>query len=473
MISALGSHRFNPQTGLWELVTLENAAGVEMTLPAVAAVGGVGADGPATALPEPVTPPPSEPVSPAEWWEPAPDGFRPPTGFATQALETWVNSRTGERFVAPSGGWTNDDPDWGHIPLERVTLPPSEDFAIAPALEPDVVVMPETIIVCNPPVGPELVTQEEPVDILIGPWGWAPPIPPIPPTIIERPDGLIIIGGNIHSVLEGGDGNDLIIAGASADHPGNWYTIGWSGSAPYYSRGDSLVGGLGQDTLIGNDLNNRLEGGAGADVMIGGGGTDVYVVDDAGDRVIEVDHGGYDRVFSSVSYILADNVEGLTLADGAGDINGAGNNLNNVLIGNEGRNILSGGAGNDWLHGGNGDTFIGGEGRDTFLLSYDDFINYPAGGANAIIADFQVGVDKIGYRYEHRLIGYRYEYCYTCIEDAFLDVDLIVGSPSMRQDGADTFVTWGQGEIRLIGVDMRLLGEQDFFVDVTYPFYFY
>ena len=60
MISALGSHRFNPQTGLWELVTLENAAGVEMSLPAVAEVGGVGADGPGAALAEPVTPPPSD-----------------------------------------------------------------------------------------------------------------------------------------------------------------------------------------------------------------------------------------------------------------------------------------------------------------------------------------------------------------------------------------------------------------------------
>ena len=45
MISALGSHRFNPQTGLWELVSLENVAGVEMSLPAVAEVRGVGAAG--------------------------------------------------------------------------------------------------------------------------------------------------------------------------------------------------------------------------------------------------------------------------------------------------------------------------------------------------------------------------------------------------------------------------------------------
>ena len=333
MTSALGSHRFNPQTGLWELVTLENAAGVEMSLPAVEALRGVGADGPGTAPPDPATPPPSEPVSPAEWWEPAPDD-------------------------------------------------------------------------------------------LIGPWGWAPPIPPIPPTIIESPDGLIIIGGPVRSELEGGDGNDLIIAGALANPPSD-EIFSQCGSGPYDFGGDRLRGGLGQDTLIGNDLSNELNGGAGADVMIGGGGTDVYVVDDTGDRVIEVNQGGYDWVRSSVSYILADNVEGLTLTYGAGDINGAGNILNNFLIGNEGRNILSGGAGDDFLVGFSGDTLIGGEGQDVFYVSEQ---------GNSVIADFQVGVDKLAGAFDF---------------------------PAMRQDGADTFITWGQGEIRLIGVDMRLVVAQD------------
>jgi hypothetical protein len=378
MISALGSHRFNPQTGLWELVTLENAAGVEISLPAVAEVGGLGADGPATALPV-------EPV------------------------------------------------------------------------QPDVLVAPETIIVCNPPIGPERVTQEEPGDIWTGPWGWAPPIPPIPPTIIESPDGLIIIGGPVRSVLEGGDGNDLIIAGASADHPGNhipgWglFILFYSNLAPeswsnrwtdnrdgIYVLGDHLSGGIGRDTLIGNDLENELNGGAGADVMIGGAGSDFYIVDDAGDVVMEHHHGGVDVVLSSISYILSDNVEKLILAANAGDLNGAGNAQDNTLIGNEGRNVLSGGAGNDWLNGASGDdTLIGGEGQDVFYVSEL---------GNSVIADFQVGVDKLA--------------------GVFFDL------PAMRQDGADTFITWGQGEIRLIGVDMRLLGEQDFWSQADYLFGF-
>ncbi|MFO0005913.1 MAG: calcium-binding protein, partial [bacterium] len=136
-----------------------------------------------------------------------------------------------------------------------------------------------------------------------------------------------------------------------------------------YVLGDHLSGGIGRDTLIGNDLENELNGGAGADVMIGGAGSDFYIVDDAGDVVMEHHHGGVDVVLSSISYILSDNVEKLILAANAGDLNGAGNAQNNTLIGNEGRNVLSGGAGNDWLNGASGDdTLIGGEGQDVFYV---------------------------------------------------------------------------------------------------------
>lgn len=470
MSFALGSHRFNPQTGLWELVSPEAWSDFATSAPEPEAAPTAAVNGPvapATSLEAqlpppsddigiappvvPATPaptvslPPSEPVSSPGWWEPVPEGLIPPAPDALvgQVVTSWRNIRTGETFLAPTGGWTSENPDWTDG-FQRMPSDPILESqqgvtaAIAPPQEPegqDVFVAPETLIVCAPVV-PELVEVEEPVDIVIGPWVG---VPPIPPTIIETADGLIIIGGPIHSVLEGGDGNDLIIAGASADHPGNWYPIGWCGSPPYYLQGDRLSGGLGQDTLIGNDLGNRLEGGAGADVMIGGGGNDVYVVNDAGDRVIEYDHGGYDRVVSAVSYILSDNVENLTLASGAGDINGAGNNLDNLLWGNEGRNILSGGAGNDVLVGGSGDTFIGGQGQDLFVCG--------SGDSSLVIADFQVGVDRI--------IGLPYEY-----NDQTGEYFVV---PAMRQDGADTVITtWGQGEIRLIGVDMRLLSAQDF-----------
>jgi len=36
----------------------------------------------------------------------------PPGAFVTQALVTWVNRKTGERFIAPTGGWQPPDGNW-------------------------------------------------------------------------------------------------------------------------------------------------------------------------------------------------------------------------------------------------------------------------------------------------------------------------------------------------------------------------
>ncbi|MEH2443041.1 beta strand repeat-containing protein [Nostoc sp.] len=128
---------------------------------------------------------------------------------------------------------------------------------------------------------------------------------------------------------------------------------------------DNLIGGAGNDTLLGGAGNDTLDGGLGADSLIGGIGNDIYIVDNAGDTITEGLNAGTDLVKSSVSFVLADNVENLTLT-GTDAINGTGNSLKNILIGNTGANILSGGDGNDSLFGSSGnDTLLGGAGDDT------------------------------------------------------------------------------------------------------------
>jgi Ca2+-binding RTX toxin-like protein len=127
---------------------------------------------------------------------------------------------------------------------------------------------------------------------------------------------------------------------------------------------DTLTGAAGNDTLSGGAGDDKLDGGAGADTMYGGADNDTYTVDNAGDAASEtdlgsgLDSGGVDLVNASVSFILADFVENLTLK-GAGAIDGTGNALANKLIGNSGANVLTGGAGLDTVTGGGGaDTFV-------------------------------------------------------------------------------------------------------------------
>ncbi|WP_150604369.1 M10 family metallopeptidase, partial [Pseudomonas fluorescens] len=128
----------------------------------------------------------------------------------------------------------------------------------------------------------------------------------------------------------------------------------------YGTKIENAYGSAFNDTLIGNDLSNLLNGMAGADTMTGGAGNDIYVVDNIGDVVIETNSAPWeiDSVYASIDYTLTNNVENLTL-QGSANLNGTGNTLNNQIFGNSGNNILDGGFGADILAGGTGnDTYI-------------------------------------------------------------------------------------------------------------------
>ncbi|MBK8816586.1 MAG: VCBS repeat-containing protein [Methylococcaceae bacterium] len=123
---------------------------------------------------------------------------------------------------------------------------------------------------------------------------------------------------------------------------------------------DVLTGTAGNDSFDGLAGNDRINGLGGADTMRGGLGNDIYVVEDAGDKVIETSAltTEIDRVTSTVSYVLTANVENLTLIR-TNAINGTGNQLKNVIIGNDAANLLNGGGGVDSMTGGLGnDNYI-------------------------------------------------------------------------------------------------------------------
>lgn len=112
-------------------------------------------------------------------------------------------------------------------------------------------------------------------------------------------------------------------------------------------------GNTANNVITGNSGNNILIGGEGEDTLFGGAGNDDYYVDNEFDSVTESASAGIDRVFSQVNFSLSQNIEQLIL-EGGGDLSGAGNTLNNLLRGNVGNNDLDGGSGNDTLEGGLG-----------------------------------------------------------------------------------------------------------------------
>ncbi|RLJ65139.1 DUF4347 domain-containing protein [Sulfurisoma sediminicola] len=115
-----------------------------------------------------------------------------------------------------------------------------------------------------------------------------------------------------------------------------------------------VIGGIGDDTLDGRFGNATL---------VGGQGSDLYFVDNAYDRVVELPFEGTDAVQASVTYCLPQNVEDLVLT-GSLAINGIGNRQNNHIVGNAASNCLFGDAGNDVIEAGPGDLVFGGAGRD-------------------------------------------------------------------------------------------------------------
>jgi trimeric autotransporter adhesin len=192
-----------------------------------------------------------------------------------------------------------------------------------------------------------------------------------------------IIGNALDNLLNGGSGNDTLDGGL-----GN----------------DTLLGALGADSLVGGEGADSLNGTAGADTMAGGNGDDAYVVDDAGDVLI--DTGGIDTVFTVLGFTLTTGFENLTLTAN-GLVNGTGNGSANIINGNGAANLLAGGNGNDSLFGDGGadtlsggagaDTMAGGAGSDRYVLDglTDVVIEHPGEGSDIVVvaASWTLGAD--------------------------------------------------------------------------------
>ncbi|MFT3960568.1 calcium-binding protein [Propionivibrio sp.] len=214
-----------------------------------------------------------------------------------------------------------------------------------------------------------------------------------------------------------GEGADTVLSSVNWSLGAHLENVTLTGSGSINATGNALA-----NVLTGNGGNNVLDGGLGADTLAGGAGNDTYVVDDAGDVVIEAAGGGTDQVQTALSHSLADNVENLLLTGGAA-VDGTGNALDNVLTGNAATNVFSGLEGNDTLDGGAGsDILIGGAGNDTYVVdAADDVVAELAGegvdtvrasvswslGANLenLILTGSAAVDGTGNEFDNTLTG--------------------------------------------------------------------
>jgi Ca2+-binding RTX toxin-like protein len=216
----------------------------------------------------------------------------------------------------------------------------------------------------------------------------------------------ILNGGAGADVLFGGTGNDTYHVDNAADRIAEGLNQGTdtvlatasfalaAGQQIEFLEADgaastaplSLTGNEFANMIIGDNGDNVLDGGAGADVLQGLLGNDTYALGSEATGVdTVVDTGGTDTITSAITRSLASyaGIEKLVLT-GAAAINGTGDGFANTITGNIAANTLDGGPGNDTLDGGGGiDTLVGGAGNDTFIIDRTiDVVVEAVGAAN-------------------------------------------------------------------------------------------
>ena len=194
-------------------------------------------------------------------------------------------------------------------------------------------------------------------------------------TIVGNAGNNVITGTTSYSDnLIGGLGNDTYVVnnvGDTVTEQSNAGTDIIQTTLNSYSLGsianveNLTFTGSGNALLTGNSLNNfltggagndSLDGGTGNDTMVGGLGNDLYVVDSASDVVTEAASAGVDTIQTSLttfSISALGNIESLSYA-GLSNATLTGNALANTILGGVGNDIITGAAGTDMLNGGAG-----------------------------------------------------------------------------------------------------------------------
>lgn len=173
-----------------------------------------------------------------------------------------------------------------------------------------------------------------------------------------------IIGNVLDNVLRGNDGNDSLVGSEGKD------TLEGGAGNDTLDGGvddDSLVGGAGNDSILGGDGADTIDAGSDNDTVLGGAGRDTIHGGDGNDSLSG--EGDDDIVFGQAGNDTISGGDGNdTLTGDAGNDSISGDAGNDSITGGDGFDTLRGGAGNDTIDGGaNDDLLDGGDNDDTLL----------------------------------------------------------------------------------------------------------
>ena len=199
---------------------------------------------------------------------------------------------------------------------------------------------------------------------------------------VDNPDDIVI--------EEPGGGTDLVKATIAYELAHDEENLELLGSSAIDGTGNDDV-----NRITGNSAANKLDGKAGADTMEGRGGNDTYIVDNSDDEVIESAAAGTDRVRTTVTYTLAENVDNLEMIV-AGDMDASGNEIPNLITGNGDKNRLFGFGARDDLKSGPGDDFLdGGQGPDRLSGGADDDVYVVDNSGDIVVEGENKGFDTV------------------------------------------------------------------------------
>ena len=206
-----------------------------------------------------------------------------------------------------------------------------------------------------------------------------------------------LIGDSLANLIDGGLGNDTMLAGAGQDTISYAFltdgsqgvtvdlvagTASGAAGNDVLSGFEAIFGGNGADSVLGDSAANIIGGGFGNDTLDGGTGNDTLSYED-----------------------MTDSLLGVTVALGAGTSSGVAGNDSFLgfegIIGSAGNDSLVGDAQDNWISSGEGgDTMAGLAGNDTLVggasswadnwangwLAYRDWADYSAAGGAVTVS---------------------------------------------------------------------------------------